>query len=370
MEEMVELGLRKAGSVPPTSHSPATGSTFEWLVERLTVVLADSAPEAEASQMASFRAKLDEYRQAFRAAAGAAESGAIARHCADLCDHYLRGSRKYVSAREAELREMIGILREAAASMAGEGAAFNAQVISSSERFSALVKLDDIRVLRQQLTEEVSTLKQAVEQRRRRDEEQNSKLTRKLESLQSRLVKAEEEATHDTLTRVANRAGFDRMIHQMVATARAARAPLSLAMLDLDHFKAINDAHGHPIGDRVLLCAAMWLTKGLRHSDFVARYGGEEFAVIMHGARLGEVEKRLTTLLADIAGKSFEYEAEGQTRSVRFTLSGGATELTSGDTIEDLVRRADEALYEAKRRGRNRVVTRKRSLMSGLLGRA
>lgn len=372
MDDLVELGLRKPGSFQPPAFEAAhpSGAPLASLVERLMVSLADHAPDAESAQMAAFRAKLDEYRLGLRQAASRQDISQVAGHCAELCDTYLRGSRKYMAARETELKDMIGILRDAAAAMAGEGAAFNAQVLSSSERFGALVKLDDIRELKQQLSSEVSTLKQAVEDRRRRDEQSSAKLTKRLETLQTRLVQAEEEATHDGLTRVANRAGFDRMIQQMVATARSANAPLSLAMMDLDNFKAINDTHGHPIGDRVLLCTAMWLTKGLRSSDFVARYGGEEFAVIMHGAKLGEVEKRLSTLLADIAGKSFEYEVDQQARTVRFTLSAGATELSSGDTVEDLIRRADEALYDAKRKGKNRVIGKKRSLISGLLGRA
>ena len=88
------------------------------------------------------------------------------------------------------------------------------------------------------------------------------------------------------------------------------KQPLSLAFIDIDRFKTINDSHGHQIGDRVLLCAAMWLGKGLRHTDFIARYGGEEFAVLFRDARLSEVDGRMTQVLGEIATRSFEYELE------------------------------------------------------------
>jgi diguanylate cyclase len=140
-----------------------------------------------------------------------------------------------------------------------------------------------------------------------------------------------------------------------------------MAMLDVDNFKVINDTHGHPIGDRVLLCTAQWLAKGLRQSDFVARYGGEEFAVLLGNATAGQVEERLRQVLADIAASSYEYELLGKKERVRFTLSCGLTDLLPTDTEEELIQRADEALYEAKRKGKNRVVSRKRSTLKSLL---
>ncbi|MEZ5316909.1 MAG: diguanylate cyclase [Vicinamibacterales bacterium] len=372
MEELVELGLRKP-EVPVTAVPGANGTALaapiSTLLDRVLVSLADHTPDADTEQQVTFQTRLDEYRRTFKASSEATAFAAAAEDCAKLCEHFLRGSSKYVKDRENELREMIRILREAAATIAGQTQQFSAQVLSSTERFTAMARLDDIRELKQQVASEVSVLKTAVEQRRRKEEESTTQLSRRLETLQTRLVKAEEEAALDGLTRVANRATFDRRIQQMVSTARGAKAPLCFAMVDVDHFKKINDTHGHQVGDRVLLGTAMWLTKALRPTDFVARYGGEEFGIILHGAKIGEVEKRLNEILVEIAGKSFEYEADDEVRSVRFTVSCGVTELASSDTVEDLIRRADEALYDAKRKGRNRVVSRRKSLIGGLLGR-
>jgi len=138
-------------------------------------------------------------------------------------------------------------------------------------------------------------------------------------------------------------------------------------MIDVDDFKQINDTHGHPIGDRVLLCTAQWLTRGLRQTDFVARYGGEEFAVLLGAATVGQVEDRMREVVAGIAGSSYEYELLGKKERVRFTVSCGLTDLQDGDTEETLIRRADEALYDAKRKGKNRVTVKKRSALKSLL---
>jgi diguanylate cyclase (GGDEF)-like protein len=231
-------------------------------------------------------------------------------------------------------------------------------------------QLDDIRVLKQQLTVEIASLREVVAEKQRRDAEESAQLTQRLQVLQTQLLRAEEEATTDPLTRIPNRGAFDQALLRMIENARATRKPLSLAMIDVDHFKAINDTHGHPIGDRVLLCAAQWIGRSLRQTDFIARYGGEEFAVVLKDARLSEIDSRMSQVLGEISTRSFEYDVDdGSTRTVRFTASAGVAELMTGDTPEDLIKRADEALYEAKRNGRNRVVARKRSMLSTLLSR-
>jgi diguanylate cyclase (GGDEF)-like protein len=285
--------------------------------------------------------------------------------CTKTCEQYFRRSLSYYTDREAEFTEMIALLREATALMAGDASAFNAQVLSSSERFGALVQLDDIRVLKKQIATQVASLKKAVHDKQKRDEEVYSSLNRRVEALQNRLVRAEEEASLDPLTRVANRGMFDRTLRRMIANARRAGVPLSIAMVDIDNFKTINDTHGHPVGDRVLLCAAMALGRAIRHTDFLARYGGEEFAILLHDAKASNAEGRLSALVAKIAEQSYEYDADGNKGSVRFTVSCGLTELAAGDEDADLIRRADEALYEAKRQGKNRVVLKKRSLLGG-----
>jgi diguanylate cyclase len=346
----------------PTSDTPL--ATF---VERLIGVLSSLTPEAESSDTEKFQKKLEEYRAVVMDQTRRMEVPRVTEACVVACQQYFKLSKKYHTDREAELREMISILREAAKISMGDATEFHAQVLASSERFGGMVQLDDMRELKRQLVAEVSTLRHTVEEKQRRDERAYAQLNTRVEILQSRLIEVEEEASTDPLTRIGNRGRFQRTLSRMVEQARQSGSQLSLAMLDVDNFKTINDTHGHPIGDRVLLCTAQWLTKGLRQTDFVARYGGEEFAVLLANASAGQVEERLRQVLADIAASSYEYELLGKKERVRFTLSCGLTDLLPTDTEEELIQRADEALYEAKRKGKNRVVVRKRSALKTLL---
>jgi diguanylate cyclase len=291
----------------------------------------------------------------------------IIESCIVTCEAYFRSSASYHKAREKEFTEIISILREAASVAAGDSSEFHAQMVASSDRFTRLTQLDDVRELKHRLTAEVQVLRRTVDDKQQRDQRTYIQLNQRVESLQARLSEVEEEAALDPLTRVANRRGFQRALARMLSQAQSQKLPLSLAMLDVDNFKVINDTHGHPIGDRVLLCTAQWLTKGLRQTDFVARYGGEEFAVLLGAATATQVEDRMRDVVAGIASSSYEYELLGEKERVRFTVSCGLTDLQDGDTEETLLHRADEALYEAKRKGKNRVAVKKRSALKSLL---
>ena len=364
MSDFVELGLNVV------SEDPRAARALVSFVDRLLALLGERAPESEVPETDAFRAQLELYRQRLLAISGRQDVVSLTNECLETCDHYLKGAHQYRLDREQELREVIGVLREATTVLVGDTSDFNAKVLSSSERIGSLAEVDDLRELRLRLASEVAGLREAVAEKQRRDEQMQSKLSERVELLQRRLLRAEQEASLDPLTRLANRGSFDRALRVMVAAASETKTPLTLAMIDIDHFKQINDQHGHPVGDRVLLCIAQWLAKTLRHTDFVARYGGEEFAVILNEATLQQVEPRLKRLLEDIAKERYEYEADGQKITLMFTASCGVAELTSGDTDLDVLRRADQALYDAKRKGRNRVVARKRSMIGSLLSRS
>ena len=159
---------------------------------------------------------------------------------------------------------------------------------------------------------------------------------------------------HDPLTGVANRRYFFERAEQEFLRARRYQHPLSVALLDIDHFKQINDQHGHAAGDEVLRHLSHHSRELLRDADLFARIGGEEFSILMpstnvHGAR--KLTDRLRQVIADK-----EVDLDGHRLQVRF--SAGVTQLRGEDqSIEDYLRRADEALYRAKQAGRNRVET-------------
>jgi diguanylate cyclase len=191
-------------------------------------------------------------------------------------------------------------------------------------------------------------------------------LSKRVEVLQQSLERSQEEASMDSLTRVANRGSFDRALARWTAVHNDSKKSFVLALFDLDNFKAINDANGHLIGDRVLLCAAQWFSKAVRANDFLARYGGEEFVVMLSNLTVDQAEKKFSELLARIAASSYDYKIGETYSTISFTVSCGISEFTPGATSEEVVKRADEALYEAKRTGKNRVVISKSKKSKGL----
>ena len=127
-------------------------------------------------------------------------------------------------------------------------------------------------------------------------------------------------------------------------------------MLDLDNFKAINDTRGHRVGDRVLLCAARFFGKSIRQNDFLARFGGEEFVMLIDGLGVSQAHAKFTEMLQRLAASKYDYEIAGGVASISFTASCGLAEHASDEPLESLLQRADQALYKAKKGGKNRAV--------------
>ncbi len=178
-----------------------------------------------------------------------------------------------------------------------------------------------------------------------------------LSQLRARLYSARRELMIDSLTGIANRKGFDSALADAVAAAQAERQPMSLLMIDLDHFKSFNDRHGHLVGDMVLRLTAKVLTDCVKGRDTVARFGGEEFAIILPGTSLGDA-----VIVADNVRQTLgRKQIINRNRTENFgtiTLSVGATEYRVRESPHDLISRADSALYLAKRNGRNQVCSK------------
>jgi diguanylate cyclase (GGDEF)-like protein len=182
--------------------------------------------------------------------------------------------------------------------------------------------------------------------RRHEAEEAATRLREQLATIEALQSDLAEQATRDALTGLYNRR---YLMEQLPRLQRASTA--SLAIIDLDHFKQVNDAYGHAGGDAVLVKVGALLSATVRDGDVVARYGGEEFVVYLHGADLDAAWARLDALRELVKGTLIE--TNGQVLSA--TFSAGVAEFLPGRTSEDMLRLADEALYEAKRQGRDRV---------------
>lgn len=183
----------------------------------------------------------------------------------------------------------------------------------------------------------------------------NALLEQKVEARTYKLAKANQKlsylATTDTLTGIPNRRHFLDALGVLITEAAPERDPFCVVMLDIDHFKEVNDKHGHAAGDRVLQVVAKRLEHGLRNVDCIARIGGEEFAALLPGSTLSEALIVAERMRAHIADSPVEI---GHT-SVPVTVSLGVVQTVSGATVESLLALADSALYCAKNSGRNRV---------------
>ena len=161
-------------------------------------------------------------------------------------------------------------------------------------------------------------------------------------------------STIDTLTGLYNRRWMNEMYLRQIDRCAREGKPLSLAVVDIDHFKAVNDTYGHLGGDQVLTQVARAMQQHFRPTDLLARYGGEEFCVLLPDTLLEPGAMALDRLRASLADTTLALN-DGKSLNVR--ISGGVAQWREGWSLEDLVGAADEALYRAKREGRNRVLT-------------
>ena len=185
----------------------------------------------------------------------------------------------------------------------------------------------------------------------RRQVREEGKLRAMTESLSARSETLEHAALTDSLTGMQNRRYFDDALREYLEEFRRIGKPIGLLLLDLDHFKSVNDTHGHDVGDEVLRVVAGCLREFTRYHDVVARLGGEEFAVVAPNMDTDMLIKLAERIRKAIAALSV---TTGNVR-LRVTTSVGIAIWDGTENAEQFYRRADRMLYEAKRLGRNRV---------------
>jgi diguanylate cyclase (GGDEF)-like protein len=221
------------------------------------------------------------------------------------------------------------------------------------EALATALGSNDAERIRQSSTALSDVVRFSIRARTERHRVQLASLTEKLGDLRAELFATRERATVDSLTRLNNRAAFDEHMGRIADIGLLLGAPPTLLLADVDHFKKVNDTYGHPAGDEVLRRVGEALVRNfLRKEDFVARYGGEEFAVVMMDASLEDARGLAERVRKSVRGLLIEHGVH----SIDVTISIGLSSLLPGETASAWVDRADRALYDAKTKGRDRVV--------------
>ncbi len=205
------------------------------------------------------------------------------------------------------------------------------------------------------IVEELIQATREMEQNNHALEVQLTEAKSRADQLQREIETIRIESLTDPVTLIPNRQFFDDSIKSLFHNARDHGHALSLLMLDIDHFKKVNDKHGHQIGDFVLRAVAAKIRGLVRADDIAARYGGEEFVVIIPQQPLTVAKMLAERIRSAIEAADIKMRSNG-TSLGRVSISIGVAQLRETEGIEDLIRRADQCLYAAKRAGRNRVV--------------
>ena len=230
---------------------------------------------------------------------------------------------------------------------------------------SSVQEATDLNSLKEVVGTRLDGLLSTMDQYQRQRGELEHALSGRLQTLVERVASMEQEAKGfrdhieeqrqkaltDPLTGLPNRAAWDERQELEVARWQRYGGELLMAVLDIDFFKRINDNYGHLAGDKVLKIIATELAKRLRKTDFIARFGGEEFVLLIPGTPLEGAQQLLETLRTAIESCPFHFKGE----RVTITLSAGVSAFAAGERAEQVFERADQALYRAKRSGRNRI---------------
>jgi diguanylate cyclase len=225
------------------------------------------------------------------------------------------------------------------------GVAMAAMAANQPQVFVPAVEVGHFAILAAMLPA-VSILAGRLARLRTRDRRQRNELTKALSRIQQL-------ATRDELTGLVNRRHMSLLLEQERERGARSGRLFSLAMLDIDHFKAVNDHYGHAVGDEVMQSLARQMPQALRSTDVVSRWGGEEFVVLMPESALGTARTGLERLRGRIAATPMAHLSGVP---IRITISAGLAEHIAGESVLQTLERADRALYEAKSQGRNRTV--------------
>jgi diguanylate cyclase len=233
----------------------------------------------------------------------------------------------------------------------GSASDYSATLADATQQIGHATDREALRVIVESLvgtTKDVERANHALEARLNASRQEIRQLHEKLETVRN-------ESLTDPLTTLSNRKYFDQALERMMSDAAKKGEPLSLMMVDIDHFKAFNDNFGHLTGDQVLRLVALCVKENVKGLDIAARYGGEEFAVILPNTALRQALTVGEHIRRAVMMKELMKRSTGECLG-RVSISAGIALHRKGETVQSFLGRADTCLYAAKRTGRNKVV--------------
>lgn len=270
----------------------------------------------------------------------------------DLAAAFLAKARLNEQIRDAgdQLSKELDAVSMAIQSAQKSNEAYGQTLAGASKDLSTAEDVSQIRAM----VDTLSSATRRVQKENKSLEKRLAESTSEVQRLRDHLEQVRRDATTDGLTNLANRRAFDDELARACTDADVNGMPLTLAVLDIDHFKNFNDTWGHQTGDQVIRYVASVIGRLGATPRFSARYGGEEFAMIFPGEDAGVVEACLQEIREEVASRMLKRRSTNEDLGT-ITISAGLATRRDGETGACVMERADEALYASKRNGRNRV---------------
>lgn len=262
--------------------------------------------------------------------------------------------KRSLSEAQDRLREMLAYFVDRLGELADSTGTYHGKITVFAQRISSASSLQELTGLVDEITRETELVEQSA--KRSQDEllslrETVDQANQEIARLENELEQASELVRHDPLTGALNRKGFEEILSREVSRQTRRHSLLCISMLDVDDFKRLNDTHGHSTGDDALRHLSMVIRDNLRPQDSCARFGGEEFLVLLPDTGLEDAAQAMRRLQRELTKRFFMHENQ----KLLITFSAGVAEIQPGEDPNLAIKRADKAMYRAKKSGKNRV---------------
>jgi diguanylate cyclase len=256
---------------------------------------------------------------------------------------------------QEEMRQMLATFIDRLSDMARSTGSFHEKLEENARQIEQAKTMAEIAPVLKEVvgaTRHMAHQSQSTSDELQAMRERASRTDAELSKLHQELDRVSTQARHDTLTGALNRKGLDEALDRELSSVRRKESPLCMALLDIDNFKKLNDTLGHATGDAALTHLATVARECMRPQDTLARYGGEEFVILLPDTPLDKGIEAMTRLQRELTKKFFL----SGTEKVLITFSAGVAQLVANESGADAIKRADQAMYLAKRAGKNRVL--------------